>query len=185
VLPRTRAVSALAAAVIAAGSAIAAVDASAATPAGSNDAVKTMPALDTSIVQVLNAARAEHGLAPLAASARLTAAATFHSHEMLRDGYFSHDSAAGGSAGRRIGRFYPAAGYRSWQIGEALFWWSPTVDAASAVRNWLESPPHRAILLSPSFHEIGVSALHATAAGGVFGGTALTLITADFGVRTR
>ena len=59
------------------------------------------------------------------------------------------------------------------------------MDAASAVRNWLESPPHRAILLSPSFHEIGVSALHATAAGGVFGGTALTLITADFGVRTR
>lgn len=169
---------------IVAGSAIAAVDASAATTRW-NDAVATLTALDTSIVQVLNAARAEHGLAPLAVSTRLASAATFHSREMLRDGYFSHDSAGGGSAGKRIGRFYPATGYRSWQIGEALLWFSPTVDAASAVRSWLESPPHRAILLSSSYREIGVSALHSAAAGGSFGGIELTMITADFGARTR
>jgi uncharacterized protein YkwD len=174
----------VAAAVIVAGSAIAAVDASAATTRW-NDAVATLTALDTSIVQVLNAARAEHGLAPLAVSTRLASAATFHSREMLRDGYFSHDSAGGGSAGKRIGRFYPATGYRSWQIGEALLWFSPTVDAASAVRSWLESPPHRAILLSSSYREIGVSALHSAAAGGSFGGIELTMITADFGARTR
>ena len=182
---RTQAASAVAATVIAAGSAIAAVDASAATPARFGDVVTAMPALDTGIVQAVNAARAGHHLAPLTSSNRLGAAAGYHTHEMLRNGYFSHDSAGGGSAGKRIGRFYPATGYRSWQIGEALLWFSPTVDAASAVRSWLESPPHRAILLSSSYREIGVSALHSAAAGGSFGGIELTMITADFGARTR
>jgi uncharacterized protein YkwD len=164
--------------VIVAGSAIAAVDACAATPVRSHDVVTAMPTLDATVLQVLNAARAEHRLAPLSASTGLFAAASYHSHEM-------HASASGSSIGRRIGRFYPAAGYRTWRIGETLLWSAPTVDAASAVRSWLESPEHRAILLSSSFHQIGVSALHATAAGGVFGGMALTLITADFGARTR
>jgi uncharacterized protein YkwD len=175
----------VAAAVILAGSASAVVDASAATPTRSRDVVTSMPALDATIVHVVNSARADHHLAPLTASTHLAAAATYHSHEMLLDGYFSHDSASGSSAARRIAYFYPAAGYRTWRIGETLLWSAPTSAAASAVRSWLHSPEHRAILLSPAFQEIGVSALHATAAGGVFGGAALTLITADFGARTR
>jgi uncharacterized protein YkwD len=185
VLSRTQAASAVAATVIAAGSAIAAVDASAATPARFGDVVTAMPALDTGIVQAVNAARAGHHLAPLTSSNRLGAAAGYHTHEMLRNGYFSHDSAGGGSAERRIARFYPSAGYRNWMTGETLLWWSPTADAASTIRSWLESPEHRSILLAPGYREIGVSALHATAAGGAFGGIELTLITADFGARTR
>jgi uncharacterized protein YkwD len=185
VLSRTRAASAVAAAVIAAGSAVAVVDASAATRTRSGDAVTAMPGLDAGIVQAVNAARAQRGLAPLAGSTRLLAAASFHTREMLRGGYFSHDSAGGGSAERRIARFYPSSGYRSWRIGETLLWWSPTAGADEAVQQWLQSPEHRSILLSPGYREIGVSALHATAAGGVFGGIELTVVTADFGARTR
>ena len=59
------------------------------------------------------------------------------------------------------------------------------MDAAGAVQDWLTSPEHRAILLTPAFQEIGVSALHATAASGYFGSDEITLITADFGLRTH
>jgi uncharacterized protein YkwD len=98
----------------------------------------------------MNAARAEHHVAPLAASTQLAAAANYHSHEMLRAGYFSHDSASGGSPDRRIGRFYPSSGYRTWRIGEALLWWATTVDDGGHPR-LARKPEHRAILLSSSF----------------------------------
>jgi uncharacterized protein YkwD len=104
---------------------------------------------------------------------------------MARDGYFSHDSADGTSPWKRLSRYYPRAGYRRYEVGEALLWYSPVVDAATAVHAWLTSPEHRAILLSPGFREIGVSAVHATAANGSFQGDEVTLVTADFGVRSR
>jgi uncharacterized protein YkwD len=104
---------------------------------------------------------------------------------MARDGFFSHDSADGTSPWARLGRFYPSAGYRQWQIGETLLWSSPDVGAAGAVHDWLTSPEHRAILLTPGFREIGVSAVHATAASGSFGGDEVTLVTADLGFRAR
>ena len=50
---------------------------------------------------------------------------------------------------------------------------------------WLASPPHRANLLDPHWREVGLSAVHATSAPGVYGGEAATIVTADFGVRSR
>jgi len=48
---------------------------------------------------------------------------------------------------------------------------------------WMNSPEHRSNLLSRSWHEIGLSAVHFDAAPGTFGGRAVTIITADFGAR--
>jgi len=146
---------------------------------GARNVVTTMPALDSSVVAGINAARTRRGLAPLHVSVRLRSAARSHSLDMARHGFFSHDSGNGTPAGDRLTRFYgPAA-----KIGETLLEWSPDVTAGEAVQAWLSSPEHRAILLDPGFRELGVSAVHATAGAVDFHGGEITLVTADFGAR--
>jgi len=185
VLPRTRAALAVAAAVIVTGSSVSALPAAAAPRARARNVVTTMPSLDVQLIAGINAARAQHGLGRLHLNGRLRSAASFHSNEMARGGFFSHDSADGSSPWKRLARFYPSTGYRRWRVGETLLWYAPGVDATGAVHDWLTSPDHRAILLAPAFREIGVSALHATAASGYFQGQEVTVITADFGLRSR
>jgi uncharacterized protein YkwD len=184
-LTPARATVILAAAVLAAGLSVPGLPTAAAQRASADDVLTTMPVLDAQIAARINAVRAQNGLGRLRLSPRLRSAASLHSFEMVRRGYFSHDSADGSSPWKRLTEFYSPAGYRRWQIGETLLWYAPGVDAAGAVQDWLHSPEHRAILLSPSFEEIGVSALHATAASGYFEGQEVTVITADFGVRTH
>jgi uncharacterized protein YkwD len=95
---------------------------------------------------------------------------------MMREGYFGHDSADGTSATVRIRRFYAGSA-----VGETILWRSPNVTPKQALRMWLESPPHRAILLSPAFGYIGLGAVHAASAPGTFGGRPVTVVVADFG----
>jgi uncharacterized protein YkwD len=182
VFPRTRVALALAAVIALAGATVAAA---APRDTGAQNVVSAMPTLDAEIAAGINAARAQHGLARLRISAALRAAANAHSYEMARGGFFSHNSADGSSPWKRLARFYPSTGFRRWQVGETLLWSSPGVDAAQAVQDWLASPEHRAILLTASFREIGVSAVHATSASGDFNGDQITVVTADFGLRTR
>jgi uncharacterized protein YkwD len=141
--------------------------------------------LDAALVGQVNAFRLAHGLVPLRVSASLRAAAIVHSTQMARRGYFSHDSANGGSFSNRIATYYSAHGYRSWTVGENLLWASPDVGATRALKLWLASPPHRANLLNPRWREIGLSAVHAGRAPGVYGNSPTTIVTADFGSRTR
>lgn len=142
------------------------------------------PHLQAAVLAEINGFRAAHGLTRLRVSRALAAAAASHSLEMARRGFFSHDSADGSSFSKRLGRFYPASGFRSWSVGENLVWGGPDLSAAEAFRLWLASPPHRANLLTPRWREIGLSAVHSTDAPGVYGGPA-TIVTADFGERAR
>jgi uncharacterized protein YkwD len=188
VFPRTRAGLALAVVavvVVVAGLSVSALPVAAAQRALTHSVVTAMPSLDAQIVARINAARVQHGLQRLRLSPHLESAAAFHSSEMVRHGFFSHDSADGSAPWKRVARFYPSAGHSRWQVGETLLWYSPDVDAAGAVQDWLTSPEHRTILLTPAFQEVGVSALHAAAASGYFGSGPITLITADFGVRAH
>ena len=141
--------------------------------------------LQSALLAQVNAVRSAHGLVRLRFSTALNAAASAHSTQMARLGYFSHSSANGTPFSRRIASYYPARGYRSWMAGENLVWASPDLSAARAVKLWLASPPHRANLLDPSWREIGLSGVHSTSAPGVYGGSAATIITADFGARSR
>src|SRR5919202_4547148 len=65
--------------------------------AGPTRVSSAMRALESRVLVDLNRVRAQHGLAPLRSSAKLSAAANQHSHEMARVGYFSHSSADGGA----------------------------------------------------------------------------------------
>jgi uncharacterized protein YkwD len=160
----------------------------AATPAlagsqGGAEGFERSAALDSQLLTQVNAVRARHGLAALHLSRQLAAAAVQHSTQMAQLGYFAHDSAHGVSFASRLRSFYPAAGRRRWSVGENLLWASPSMDAAGSVALWMGSPGHRENLLSQRWREIGISAVHASSAPGVYGGQEVTIVTADFGTR--
>ena len=132
-----------------------------------------------------NAVRARRGLRALRISHQLTAAADSHTLDMGRRGYFRHTSFDGTPFWKRVRRFYPAEGYSSWSAGENLLWATAGIDAHDAVRLWMASPGHRANILNRSWRDIGISARSFAAAPGTFQGCDVTIITTDFGVRTR
>jgi uncharacterized protein YkwD len=139
--------------------------------------------LEDAVVARMNQIRRRHGLRPLRYNSRLRAAAVFHSRDMGRRGYFEHDSISGTPFWRRIERFYPSRGFRSWTVGENLFWASETYGAAFAVREWMHSPPHRENILSRDWREVGIGAVYFANAGGEYRGHRVTIVTADFGAR--
>ena len=157
-----------------------------AAPAGAGTGERSLSrktALEVQIVAQINALRSRHGLAPLRLSRDLGAAAGAHSTAMVRRGFFAHESADGSAFWKRIERFYRPGGSARWSVGENLLWASPSVDARGAVAQWLRSPGHRRNMLDPSWREIGLGAVHAPSAPGVFDGLDVTVVTADFGVR--
>jgi len=143
---------------------------------------RLLSTLELDIVARINAQRTTRGLRPLRVSRQLTAAASYHTRQMGQLGFFEHESVNGAPFWRRIERFYPGGrGY--WSVGENLFWESPDTSASSAVREWMQSPPHRQNVLDREWRDIGISAEHFESAPGAFGGRSVTIVTADFGVR--
>jgi uncharacterized protein YkwD len=146
--------------------------------------VEGRPSLEAAVIRALNEVRAEQGLQPLHASPSLRSAARGHSRAMLDYGFFSHDSADGSAFSERIKRYYTNRGWRTWSVGEALLASQGiSIDAAGIVKAWLESPPHREIILSPTFRDAGVGALYAPSAPKAFSGADTIVVTADFGLR--
>jgi uncharacterized protein YkwD len=141
--------------------------------------------LQVALLGQINGFRAAHGLRPLRISSALRSVAGAHSDQMARLGYFGHSSADGQSFSARIARVYSPRGYRSWTVGENLVWAGPDLGAAQAFRLWLNSPPHRENLMNPLWRQVGLGAVHSASAPGVYHGGPATIVTADFGARTR
>jgi uncharacterized protein YkwD len=150
-------------------------------PTRSLSAVDT---LESKVLAQLNVIRRTHGLVPLKLSRPLTSAADAHSRAMGVHGFFDHDSRDGTEFWQRVRRFYGPGAYRTWSVGENLLWSSGSLDAASAVRLWMNSPGHRKNILTARWREIGLSAVGVRSAPGVYGGRDVVIITTDFGVRS-
>jgi uncharacterized protein YkwD len=140
-------------------------------------------ALETALIRGINSIRSKHGLRPLTFSAGLTAAAAQHTREMGTKGYFEHKSYDSTEFSKRIAQWYTSKGRRSWSVGENLLYSSPDVTADEGVELWMNSPGHRTNILSRTWREIGISAIHFESAPGEFHDGPVTLVTADFGVR--
>ena len=154
-------------------------------PATAQTAVRsrtTLSALDAGVVAELNGIRAAHGLAPLRINPKLAEAARRHSSEMLAKGYFAHESPDGSPFWQRVKQFYGAGPHGFWLVGENIVWSAPDLDAKETVDLWMGSPPHRKIILTAGWREVGIAAIHTGAANGFSTGP-LTIVTADFGVR--
>ena len=143
-----------------------------------------LQALDGQILMRLNATRASHGLRPLVVSSALEDAAVAHSRALIQAGVFQHDSPDGTSFVERLKHFYSPSGYATWTAGENLLYNTASIDADTAIQAWLDSPPHRDNMLDPEWREVGIGSVHASTAGGTFGGDPTWVITMDFGART-
>jgi uncharacterized protein YkwD len=109
--------------------------------------------LETEIADRVNAVRKEHRLASLRWNPDLAALAREHSRAMGREGFFAHESPAGGSAAERLRA--AGLGYRA--LGENLARSRNAPDpAASAVKGWMASDGHRENILEEAFTETGV-----------------------------
>lgn len=128
---------------------------------------------------VLNHQRRKHGLRALRLDRRLSRAARMHSAAMARHSFFSHDSPNGSDFVDRIRRSGYLRGARNWSVGENIAWGSGSRSAVRSIaRAWMNSPGHRANILSRSFRAIGIGISYGTPAG-VEGAT----YTTDFGRR--
>jgi uncharacterized protein YkwD len=129
---------------------------------------------------VLNAQRARHHLGPLRLSRKLSTAARRHSLSMVRGKFFSHDSADGASFVDRIRSTGYLSGASGWYVGENIAYGSGDRSSPRSIaRAWMNSPPHRANILSSSFREIGIGVAPGTPVGA--GGATYTT---DFGKRS-
>lgn len=78
---------------------------------------------------------------------RLTAAAQRHADDMLKNGVDGHLGSDGSSPRDRIA----AAGYTRY-TGEIVYWGTGSLATAqAALDSWMQSPPHRAIILDCAF----------------------------------
>jgi uncharacterized protein YkwD len=129
---------------------------------------------------LLNKTRRAHGLGRLRENARLLKAAEQHSRSMVARGYFSHVEPGGLSTLDRIRRTGYLSGAHMFTCGENIGWGDgPTSSPRAMMRAWMNSPPHRANILTGGFREVGLGDVYGTpgrarASGGtyttVFGG---------------
>ena len=145
--------------------------------------VSAMPALEAQVLAAINGVRVEKGLRRLRLNRALSLAARGHSASMAEHGFFDHSGYDGSTFWARMKARYRPSPRSYWAVGENLVWASPTLGAQEALDLWLKSPPHRKTLLTPSWREIGLGAVHAAGAPGVYEGLDVTILTADFGVR--
>ncbi|MBU3127421.1 CAP domain-containing protein [Clostridium tagluense] len=106
--------------------------------------------LEKEVVTLVNQERAKQGLAPLKENAQLSNVARYKSEDMVANNYFSHTSPTYGSPFdmmKKFGITYTAAG-ENIAMGQQT--------AASVMNGWMNSPGHKANILSANFTEIGV-----------------------------
>ena len=109
--------------------------------------------LSDAVLCLLNAERAARGLPPLARDARLDDAAQAHAEDMGRRRFYAHENPSGLSPHQRM----RGAGYDGSSTGENIHWGvGAYATPARIMRDWMESPGHRANILRPSFTRVGI-----------------------------
>jgi hypothetical protein len=139
---------------------------------GAGDGVPSEPR-GHALVRLTNQERAGQGLPPLKAASELMDSSHFHSEWMADHDCFAHACSGEPDWVSRIEN----AGYSRYSsLGENVAAGHPT--AAGVIEGWMESPGHRANMLSTEFREAG--------GGYAFSGTAYYYHywTTDFGARS-
>jgi len=101
------------------------------------------------VFELLNRARVDAGLDPLAWSPALAEVGVGHAMEMYLDGYFSHVSPATGTVGDRL----QDAGITYRVGGENL---ALAASAEEVHGGLMDSPGHRANIESPDYNRVGI-----------------------------
>ena len=97
----------------------------------------------STMVKKINRVRAKHGLRPLRMAPSLNRSARRYARVMMAHDYFGHAGRI--HAPRRFHRLGEAIAYRPGRAARA----------SRTLRSWLNSPGHRALILSSSFRYVG------------------------------
>jgi uncharacterized protein YkwD len=106
-------------------------------------AVADVPPESAALIEKVNEIRRSSGLPTLRVSDELTGSSRGYARYMLKNDYFGHLASI-------------HAGGNFLRLGETLAWhggWKNRVRAT--VSRWMASPPHRAVLMSPTYRWIG------------------------------
>jgi uncharacterized protein YkwD len=112
--------------------------------------------MELSLLQLINAERANAGLAPYTLDSGLTKIARTRSQQLIDQGYFAHRDPYGYSMYVELLKYF---GYNSYAwAGENLAMnnWSAETSANEAIRGLMNSPTHKANILAGDFSRIGV-----------------------------
>jgi uncharacterized protein YkwD len=139
------------------------------------------PTMVAGTLAELNSERARLNLPQLRLNGKLSRVAHGHSQDMVTRGYFAHDAPGGPTWQSRI----RSTGYlqRAQQstIGENIAWGRDTCGSPHAiVQAWMNSPPHRHIMLLRRFTDVGIGIVPGTPSGA---NAASATYTADFGFK--
>ncbi len=130
---------------------------------------------------LLNLQRSGAGLAPLSEQAQLDAASTAYSQLMVKESFFAHVAPDGKQLTDRL----TDAGYLgqpgSWVVGENIAWGeSYLATPREIMKAWMNSPGHRANILSADYREVGLGIATGVPTSSNGGAT----YTTDFGSRS-
>ena len=103
------------------------------------------------LLELVNQARADNGVAPLQPCGPLGLAAAAHSHDMAEHGFLGHTGSDGSQPDDRAVRF----GYGSRFVGENAAVGPDTVE--EVFLRWINSPGHRQNILDPAYQHAGFS----------------------------
>lgn len=101
------------------------------------------------LLSATNAQRTSNGAAALASNGLLNSAAQAKANDMVARNYWSHQT----PDGQQPWVFVTSAGYQYLSAGENLAYGFMT--SAATITGWMNSPSHRANLLSTNFTEVG------------------------------
>ena len=122
------------------------------------DDAQPVPNLESKMLELINRERTARGLQPLVADPPARQLARAHSRDMFNRGYFAHENPEGQDPFDRM----KEARIHFSSAGENLAL-AQTLDLAH--HNLMNSPGHRANILNPSFHRVGIGILD----GGFYG----------------
>lgn len=112
--------------------------------------IDDVKALENEVIRLTNIERSKAGLPALKANWELSRVARYKSQDMVNKNYFSHQSPTYGSPFQMMESF----GIRFTAAGENIAYGQRNPE--EVVRAWMNSPGHRANILSSSYTEIGV-----------------------------
>ncbi len=103
------------------------------------------------LVQLTNQERINYGLNPLVENEQLNQTAYLKAQDMISNNYFSHWSPSGVSPWY----WFRVSGYNYSYAGENLA--AGFLDSANVHSSWIQSPSHKANILSSNYTEIGLA----------------------------
>ncbi|MDQ0416848.1 putative YkwD family protein [Croceifilum oryzae] len=119
----------------------------------------SLSSAEQEVVRLVNIERQKAGLHPLVADTKISSVARVKSQDMIDNRYFNHQSPRYGSPFDMMSQF----GIRYRTAGENIAGGQST--PAEVMKSWMNSPGHRANILSRDFTKIGVG----FAKGGSYG----------------